>query len=243
MRTGYAAELLKLRTLRLPWVVGLLAVAFAAVIGIGNVAALEEGHRLGVTELARAPGQLLWFLVIVVAVMASAGEFQHRTIRTTLLAEPRKAVVLAAKAGAAATYGLIVTALGLAVATASGLVTAQVTGTHVHADPLGRWPLVLGTVVVGAVWAVVATAIGVLTRSTAVTITVVLLWRFVGEGILPVVLRRPGLSSWTPSGAADSLTGMPGHGMSIAAGGGLLLVYTAAVTLVAAAVFVGRDTA
>ncbi|MGZ4596505.1 MAG: ABC transporter permease [Actinomycetes bacterium] len=236
-----AAELLKLRTLRLPWLLAGVATVCAGVIG-GTYAHLARPQdHADLTDVARAPAQLVWFLVIVVAVLASAGEFQHRTSRAALLAAPRRGRLLVAKAAAAAAYGAAVTGLGAVVAVLSGLATTHADGPSLPVGPGSGWAAVVGTVAVGAVWAVVATGLGMLTRSTAVSVAAVLLWKFVGEGLLPVLLRRPGISAWTPAGAAGSLTGLQGHAMPAAAGGGLLLAYAAAVVGVAAAAFLVRD--
>ena len=89
------SELLKLASLRLTWLLSSAAVVLAVVIGaVGSYAFRDESVRA--VELVTAPAQAVFFVVVVLAVVASAGEFQHRTIRTTLLAVPRRVPVLAA---------------------------------------------------------------------------------------------------------------------------------------------------
>ena len=60
--------------------------------------ASDAGEPLSLSAVAAAPAQATWFLGIVLAVVASAGEFQHRSIRTTLLASPHRVQVLIARA-------------------------------------------------------------------------------------------------------------------------------------------------
>jgi hypothetical protein len=80
-----------------------------------------------------------------------------------------------------------------------------------------------------------------LTRSTAFALTALLLWRFVGEEVLPIVLRRPGISEWTPSGVAETLVGSEASAGTVLASGALLLGYTALMMVAAGVTFQRRD--
>jgi len=237
-----STEALKLRTLRMAWIVVALAVALSAVIGFAGVRiATDAGEPLRLAELASAPAQAMWFLAIVVAVLASAHEFQHRTIRTTLLVTPRRGRVLVAKSAVAAAYGGLLVLLGTAGAVVAGVVTAAGSGASFTGGSSASWGHVAGAVAVGAVFAVLATGLGVLTRSTAAAIAAVLLWRFVGEGVLPVVLRDDGLTRWTPSGTAGALVGLGANPLAPWAAALMLAGYATAVCGVAALLFLHRD--
>jgi hypothetical protein len=237
-----STEALKLRTLRMAWIVAALAVAVSAAIGFAAVRiSIDAGEPLRLTELAAAPAQAMWFLAIVSAVLASAGEFQHRTIRTTLLAAPHRGRLLAAKSAVAGAYGGLLVLLGTAGAVVAGVITAAASGASFTAGGSASWGHLAGTVAAGALFAVLATGLGVLTRSTAAAIAAVLLWRFVGEGILPAVLHHDGLTRWTPNGAAGALAGLGAHPLPPAAAGLLLTGYTVAITAIAAALFLRRD--
>jgi hypothetical protein len=95
----------------------------------------------------------------------------------------------------------------------------------------------------GALWSVLATALGVLTRSTAIAIATVLLWRFVGEGLLPVVLSSDSrsISRWTPTGAGNALVG--GAGLAAPTAALVVFAFVAVVCAVAAARFMRNDPA
>jgi ABC-2 type transport system permease protein len=234
-------ETVKLATLRMTWIVAALAVAVSATIGFAAVRiSTDAGEPLRLTELATAPAQAMWFLAIVSAVLASAGEFQHRTIRTTLLAAPHRGRLLTAKSAVAGAYGGLLVLLGTAAAVVAGLITAAGSGASLTAGG-ATWGHLAGTVAVGALFAVLATGLGVLTRSTAAAIAAILLWRFVGEGILPAVLHHDDLTRWTPNGAAGALVGLGAHPLAPAAAGLLLTGYTAAISAIAAALFLRRD--
>jgi ABC-2 type transport system permease protein len=245
MKSLLQFESMKLRTLRSTWVLAGVALVLAGVIGTAQVLAREPGVALpSLARTALSPAQPVWFVVIVLAVLATAGEFQHRTIRTTLLAAPHRVPVGLAKAVVAGALGAALVALAGLVATGTALGTALATGAHLPIGSVPAWGHVAGAVALGALWGVFAAGLGVLTRSTAVALTAVLLWRFVGEGLLPVLLRRPELSRWTPTGAGAALVGMGGSTvLPLAAAVLVLLGWTALVGGLAGWLFVRSDPA
>jgi ABC-2 type transport system permease protein len=243
MKALLSTEALKLRTLRTTWIVAALAVAVGAAIGFAAVRIAIGAHEpLPVGALAGVPTQAMWFLAIVSAVVASAGEFQHRTIRSTLLAVPRRGRVLVAKSAVAGVYGGLLVLLGAAAAVAAGLLTAAASGASFTGGGVS-WGHLAGAAAAGAVFAVLATGLGILTRSTAIAIAAVLLWRFVGEGILPALLHRDGVTRWTPNGTAGALIGIGDHPLAPWAAALTLAGYTVAISAVAAALFLRRDPA
>jgi hypothetical protein len=64
---------------------------------------------------------------------------------------------------------------------------------------------------------------------------------FVGQGVLPVVLRQPGISDWTPTGAATTLIDPASQQVTTVSASGAALVGYAAVFSAAAWTFVHRD--
>jgi ABC-2 type transport system permease protein len=236
-----STEALKLRTLRICWIVAALAVAVSAVIGFAAVRiSIDAGEPLHLAAVAGTPAQAMWFLAIVSAVLASAGEFQHRTIRTTLLAVPQRRRVLVAKSAVAGAYGGLLVLVGTAAAVVAGLIAAAGSGASFTGTGIS-WGHLAGTVAVGAVFAVLATGLGVLTRSTAVAVGAVLLWRFVGEGILPALLHHDGVTRWTPSGTAGALIGIGDHPLAPWAAALLLSGYAVAICGLAAVLFLRLD--
>jgi ABC-2 type transport system permease protein len=233
-----AAEALKLRTTRLSWIVAGIAVPLSGLIGYAMVQiSADQGEHLSLNAVAAAPAQTMWFLGIVVALVASAGEFQHRTIRTTLLASPRRTPVLIAKSIVAAAHGALLVILGGTTAAATAWVTSVLLSESLGGSGGPTWPQALATVVLGALWSVLATGLGILTRSIAVAVGVVLLWRFVGEGVLPVVTGVEGISRWLPMGLAQSIV----EGTAPIGAGVVLAGYVVAICGLAALVFLRRD--
>lgn len=242
MRTRFATEYLKLRTLRLPAVLLALGTVFAAAVGVGGVLMQETGHTVDVTQAARAVTAPIWFLVAVVAITASAGEFQHHTIRATLLSTPRRTEVLLSKAVVIGGYGAAMTGLGMAASIGAVLVTAQIDGVPVDAAGPAAWSGLAGAALAGALFGIIASALGMLTRGTALALTALLLWYFVGEGVLPVVLREPGISRWTPTGVATTLVDPASQqATTVLTSGAALFGYAAVFSAAAAWMFLQRD--
>ena len=236
-----SSEALKLRTIRLFWIVVAVTIGLSGTIGFAAAKiSADQGDPLSPPRCP-APAQASWFLCIVLAVVASAGEFQHRTIRTTLLASPRRSRVLVAKSLISSASGAMLVALGALTAVAAAWVTNAVLGESFAGGGGGSWWHVLGTVAVGAIWSTMAVGIGVLTRSIAIAIAAVLLWRFVGEGVLPVVVGGDEIDQWTPTSLADSVIGIGSTSVTPWAAGLALAAYTVGVCGLAAVLFLKRD--
>ena len=237
------AELLKLRTLRATWILAGVGIVLSGTIGV-FATRLAGSDPLDLRDLVLAPVQPLYLLVVLLAVLAAAAEFQHHTIRTTLLAAPRRGRALTAKSLVTAAAGALLVLVGIATSVLSGTVTAAVSGEPLPAASWGALGAVAGGAALGSVWALFAGALGVLTRSTAAAVTAILVWRFVVEGVVPVVSRRPELGRWMPSGAGDALLGLGGEarlGVGVAAA--VLAGYVAVLLSAAATTFLRRDPA
>ncbi len=244
-----ATELLKIRTLRLSRAVVGLAVVLAGLVcyaavsvatgtGDGDLTAAD----VDLAFLVRAPAEGVWFLAILVAVVASAGDWQHRTVRATYLAEPRRSRVVAAKLAASALSGLVVAAASTATSLVAGSVLLHREGLPVGLGDVATWRAAAAVAGLTALWAVVATGLGTLAGNTTVAIVALLMWRFVGEGVLPVVSDVD--PRWLPSGAAQAVlqggTGRPDL-LEPPAGAGMLAAYAAVVTVLGVAVLLRRQ--
>jgi hypothetical protein len=193
-------------------------------------------------DLATAAAQPLWFLAVIVAVLGTAAEFQHRTIESTLLQVPQRHRLLAAKTLTAAAYGATLTLVGTASAFAVGLATMRLTAMPIQPIKPSVLVTIASTALIGALWAVLAAGLGMLTRSTATALVALLLWRFVLEGIIPSVITHPNLRPWLPSDAADAL--LSGRAELLPPLGGALTFagYAALLTLAGAWMFTRWDT-
>jgi ABC-2 type transport system permease protein len=243
MRAQIAAELLKMRTTRALYVaVGVIAlltvglsVAAAALAGHGTTPQLRPGD---LAAALRGPVRLAGGAMLLVGLLASAGEFRHRTILTTRLAQPRAGRVFLAKLTAAGALGVVVGA---------GLVVASLASSGVlfHSKGIAFEPLSHGVPqtalvvpVVIALHALLGVAIGALLRSTAAAVGVTMGWAFLVEGILPVITRHHGIVDWLPTGlVGEVMQTHPAAGQLAApAAAAVLLGYVAVLVAVTAAV-------
>ncbi|MGH3743855.1 MAG: ABC transporter permease [Mycobacteriales bacterium] len=203
---AYRAELLKLR--RPATLVAVLLAAALSLLSTVLVFALADPGRPGarsapgfVTTIGQLtePGgltqafalgmSLIGLLVFVLSVVAVTSEYAQGTLRTVLLAQPRRAAWLGGKLVALCTVIAAALVLALAVGIVAALAMAQIRGvdtgqwasTAAVTDALGN----LVNALVGAVlFTLAGTALGVLLRSTVLALAVGVAWTFPIEHII-----------------------------------------------------------
>ena len=87
--------------------------------------------------------------------------------------------------------------------------------------------------VAAAAYGVMGVALGLLLRNQTAALVVALVWQFVIEGVLPVLLQVPDMGKYLPGGAVSSMlesAWIPAPGASALAGGAVFLTVTAALT-------------
>ena len=204
-----SAELLKLRTTRALWVgAGVVLTLSVLLVAVVGSLAGKDGQPALVSDalgtFLAAPARLAGGVVFVISLLATAGEFRHRTIVTTHLAEPRLARVLAAKLVACTGVGF---AFGLVLELTVGVAGAVVISQHHLAVVISGESILQAAAVstVLALHALLGVGLGALVRNTTAAVTIALIWAFVLEGVAPVVLRRPDLADLLPVGAIDAV--------------------------------------
>jgi ABC-2 type transport system permease protein len=252
MNATLTAELRKLRATRTTRAAALVVAGMSAAVATANVllAGQDDNPALDpdtFQHVVRAPTAIVGFAMLVVGVLASAGEYRHNTIVPSLLAQPRRARLAVAKVQAVAVAGLVVAALSGVVSSSVGW--ALLSSRDAPAADLG--PVPSGLLVLGgtaAVYGVLGVGLGLLLRSQTVAVTVALVWYFVVEQIAPMLLRAPRARTWLPGGAADAFTrlvdpaGGPAAGQVAPwLGGGLLTAYALGLAALATAALVRRD--
>lgn len=185
--TLFAAEVLKLRTTRVPYVLfGLAIVASAlvaaALVGSGQVDVEDEDRAL-----ALAQGVAFWsVLATVLGILVVTNEYRHGTIATTFLAEPRRERVLVAK---------LVTALfagaGLALCAFVAVLLVAVPWLALRGEALAFDVQLLEAIarlaLSFALSAALGAAVGAAIQSQVGTIIAVFVWFLIVESIIGVV--------------------------------------------------------
>ncbi len=236
MRSDIAAELLKLRRTRSAWIPLAAALAIAVVAVVANTSAAGHGSSpplspVALPGLLRASGgQIVDGAVLLAWIVLSAGEFRHRTSVTTFLGQPRRLRVVSAKLAAAALTGATVGLLAEALSAATSAAVLSAHHVPLHWAQPGVLGAVLAVPLLAALYGVLGTGLGLLLRNTAAALGLALMWAFVVEGILPVLMHEPGMVRWLPEATANAVL----HGASattLPAGAALAVLTGYAVVL------------
>lgn len=230
MSAALRTEYRKLVSTRLWWVLLVVTglymaflggvLALALVLGDGPMTGLPTGDgppppplddlavALSVYTLAPALG---YVFPVVVGALSVTGEFRHMTITPTLLAEPRRSVVLGAKLLASIPVGLVFGLVGTLAATGAGAAALAASG---H-DPLLTDPDVLAavgrSVLALTVWTVVGVGFGsALTNQVAAIVVLLAFTQFVEPTLrifLGAVEWGAGVARWLPGAAGEAIAG------------------------------------
>jgi ABC-2 type transport system permease protein len=236
------AELLKLRSTRttLGLVLGMIAlvVLVTALTGLLSKAGpLTAGDNqrslLSVGGLAAVFSALTGILLVT-------GEFRYGTIRPTFLFTPRRPRVVGAKLVAGVLTGVVLGAVaeGLGFAIGYGALSGRGIRLTLHGNDVAL--LFVGTIVAAALWGAIGVGLGAVLRNQVGAVIGLLAWVFVVENLLFGFV--PSVGRFTPGRAQDALVGLlTKHLLHPAAGGAILLAWTAAVGLLGLAVTARRD--
>lgn len=243
MKRLLSSELLKLRTTRTSYALMGGAVALIVIMSV-------LGAALGTFQSTGTPGRSLLSIAglaplfaLVIGVIGVSTEFRHGTITPSLLVEPVRTRLMAAKLTAQLIVGL---ALGmLCYAVCAGIVSVILSGRGIPtAMSTSDW---IGAVIGGAVgtmlYAALGLGVGALLRNQVGAIVVVLAWVFVIENLLGIIPGGfgDGIKKYGLSGVGSSLARTASHATKIGQlpAGLLLLAY--ALVLVIAGTMVVRQ--
>ena len=256
-----AAEWRKLTSTALWWVLALGMAAYLAFVGAAmafslTVAPEGQAPPLGGLDAALTVYGVLnavgYVFPLVVGTLLVTTEVRHRTLTQTLLAEPRRGVVLGAKLVLAAGIGLLYGVAGVVGLVAAGAPVLSAVGDGAFLDdPEVVRALLLGVLVTG-LWAVLGTGFGaVVPHQVAAVVAILAFTQFV-EPIARLALGAvDGLSvvsAYLPGAAADAVVGASLFSqmgdvdlLPAWAGALVLLGYAAALTLAGRLTTFARD--
>lgn len=178
----------------------------AALISLLVNLATAQGGALAFTSglgMALALGSFASKFAVVYGVICAATEFRHRTITTSYLAEPRRVIVVGAKAAVAGAVG----ALYAVAATIAGLLGVLMGGGMPDAQPDSLFEVCAVAVLTFALWAMLGVGVATLLNNQLAAIVSVLLYLLLVEQIIVGLASLFGLGpieDYLPGGAANA---------------------------------------
>lgn len=248
MRTLIRTEVLKLRTVRSPWLL-LAAVPVLVIAGISGLVTSSPGKLAdpGTQANALAHVGIAAMFTLAFGILAVAGEYRHKTITDSYLTTPGRGRVVGAKLSVYAAFGalagLFASGVGLAVAAAWWSAKGVPFG---WGDSL-MWTTIGGGIAANAAFAAIGVGLGALLRNLVGAIAVALAWIAVVEGIVGQLVGN--LARWLPFNASQALGAGSGKPMLAAqllprwGAAVVLAAYTALFAVAAIATSVRRDVA
>ncbi|HET8780398.1 MAG TPA: ABC transporter permease [Agromyces sp.] len=266
-----ASEFQKAFTTRMWWLLAILLIAYVAFLAGGLGAFLgwasenpDAAASAGNTQIP--PGEFLAPLIysfassvgyvfpVLLGALAVTGEFRHKTLTPTFLAQPNRSLVLGAKfttqlvMGAGLGVIAFVTSVGLGAAALSAF------GLGTGLDNSDTWALIARGVLAMALWATIGVGLGSLVPNQVATIVIVIAFT---QFLEPVLRLAASLNSVTanigqflPGAASDALVGAsfytlaaagPGQSLEWWQGGLVLLAIGVIATVIGGATTWRRD--
>jgi ABC-2 type transport system permease protein len=236
------AELFKVRSTRTT--VGLFAGMVGLTVLIVLLTGLLSHHYELVTKHDQrglfAPGAVSFIFSGLAGVLLITSEYRYGTIRPTFLFTPRRGRVLSAKLTAGLVTGLVFGAVSLALAIGIGSLILSARGIPSTLSDSDFALLVFGGLAGTALWGAFGVGLGAILRNQVAAVIALLAWDFVVNSLLFGL--APSVGRYMPTPAADALMGLKAaHLLSPAAGGAVLLAWTAALALAGLMLTLRRD--
>jgi ABC-2 type transport system permease protein len=233
----FAAELLKLRTIRTTWGYALAVIGLAGLLAAGNIGSPPEGGRLAPDfqfDLILTGALPAVLLALLLGILLVTNEFRHGTISRTLLATPRRPLLVGIKLLAGAAAGLGLGLLAIATAAIVAVIWLSIIDVPLEfADASGAaWRALVGAALIGALGA----AVGGVVHSQVGALVGTLIWLFVAEPIVWVLLGLidlEGVADYLPAVTVLSIADTEGENLSYPGTVGMAVVWTGVATALA----------
>jgi ABC-2 type transport system permease protein len=235
------SEWLKLRTVRVHFVLSIIAIAFPVIVAVLASSFGTDPENVRTHELAEnivGTAIISVMLLGAIAAISLTSEFAHGTIRPTFAATPNRVHVMAAKVFVNSVVAGILTSGLVAVCwvLAAAIHNSRGADVSLSMDD-GSVGVLTGLVILGVIITWFAFGIGLIVRNSSATVTFMLLWPLVIENILSGVfslLNVDGLTKWLPyrAGLEAAIFATPNDD-SLGRPGGLLWFGAVSAALVA----------
>ena len=196
------SEWIKLRTVRVNFVLGIIAAAFPLIV-VTLVALLSRNVNSAAGDLVGVVTGTLVLTALLLGVVGAlniTSEYSHGTIRTTFAAAPQRPHVLLAKAIVTCVATMIFSAVVELVTVTIGSLVISNRGGNMHITGSDQAAL-FGAVVLAGMLSLLGYGLGLLIRNSAATVAILVLWPLLLEGIVGAVLGVAGVDNprpWLP---------------------------------------------
>lgn len=238
-----ASEWIKVRTILSHKILALIGILFPFVVvtlaaTFGNVSTGPDS--LEMAEFVMGTSIVTTMLVGVVTVISLTSEYTHNTIRPTYAATPKRPLVLGAKLLLSSAIAVAVTALTVSATWFSGSTIFNSRGGETSIGDPKVLTVLVSTVVLGVLVTWFGFGIGLLVRHAPASVSLLLLWPLLIEGLIMLVLALLDLddaAKFLPYQAAIEATGGSAGPDTLGRPGGQILFGTVGLALVAAGVW------
>jgi ABC-type transport system involved in multi-copper enzyme maturation permease subunit len=224
-----ASEFLKVFTTRMWWLLALIMMAYLAFTA-GGLGALF-GFSIANPEAASAAGagapalgglslaplvysfasSTGYVFPVIIGALAVTGEFRHRTLTATFLADPRRGGVLAAKYLAQLPIGAGYGVLAFVATVGAGAAAMAGFGLDTALDDPDTWALIARGVLAMALWAAIGVGLGSVVPNQVAAIVIVLAFTQFVEPLLRMAASvseaTAQIGKFLPGAASDALVG------------------------------------
>lgn len=269
MMAALRTEIRKITTTRAWWINALVMFGYMLVMGAIMAASFVLSARSAEETGAGSDPMILdpqatassvytlavalgYIFPAVLGAMVVTTEFRHRTITPTLLAEPRRTLVLGSKLPAVLPFAVVVALAGVVGTVLGGAVTLAVLGEPTFlGDPQMQRTIAMSVVAL-VIWSLVGVGFGsVLTNQVAAIVVLLVFTQFV-EPLLRLLLAQfeatEMVSKFLPGAAGESIAGSSLYLSSGLAqllepwqGGVVLLAYAVVFTVIGRLTTFRRD--
>ena len=218
------AELLKIRSTRTTIALILAMIALTLLITL-LTGLLTHSSGLASTEDQRqllSLSSLAGVFSALAGVLLVTSEYRFGTIRPTILFNPTRSHVLAAKAAASALAGIVFGVLGVAIGWATGYAILNGRGIPLVLSSGDILLLTLGGLAGAALWGAIGAGLGAIIHNQVGGVIALLAWGLVIDNLLFGL--APSVGRFTPTRASDALMGLRVHHLASPGVGAITLI-------------------